>query len=210
MKKILFVLLCCTVFVIGCNKKQQNENQDENFAANEDKVVDNSAANKAVAEEIDKMDIDTIQQNLGKDLDLKSLPQEERTVFVMGYKADLKADKGSNSEAINDYTKILELKENSWTYGKRGVAKSRLGDLEGALADFDKAVSLGDAVSWVYVERAETKWRLNDKQGAIADYEKSLMDEEAWKYEKIAQMKREVGDNAGADVAMQKAKGLSK
>lgn len=210
MKKVLFMVLCCTVFVIGCNKKQQNENQDENFATvNSDKGIDNNTgASKAVLEEIDRMDIDTIQQNV--DEDLKSLPQDERTVFVMGYKADLKTDKGSYPEAINDYTKVLELKENSWTYGKRGVAKSRSGDLEGALADFDKAVSLGDAVSWVYVERAETKWRLNDKQGAIADYEKSLMDEEAWKYEKIAQMKREVGDNAGADAAMQKAKGLSK
>jgi len=215
MKKILFVLFCCTVFVIGCNKKQQNENaQDENFATTnveEDKtVVDNSAANNAVAEEIDRMDINTIQKDIGKDLDIKSLPQEERTVFVMGYKADLKTDKGSYPEAINDYTKILEFKENSWTYGRRGVAKSRIGDLEGASDDFNKSISLGQAVSWVYTERGDIKRKLNDVQGAIADYEKSLVDEEAWKYETIAEMKREIGDNVGADAAMQKAKELNK
>ncbi|MFA7674481.1 MAG: hypothetical protein WCY38_00260 [Endomicrobiia bacterium] len=213
MKKILFVLLCCTVFVVGCNKKQQNENaQDENFATTkveEDKaVVDNSAVKNAVIEEIERIDIDTIQQNI--DEDIKALPADERTVFVMGYKADLKAEKGLFKEAIDDYTKILEFKENSWTYGRRGVAKSRIGDLEGASDDFNKSISLGQAVSWVYTERGDIKRKLNDVQGAIADYEKSLVDEEAWKYETIAEMKREIGDNVGADAAMQKAKELNK
>lgn len=67
----------------------------------------------------------------------------------------------------------------------------------------------GNPVSWIYAERADLKVRLGDKQGAIADYESSLKDEEAWNM-KIAELKRELGDSAGADAALKKAKGLSK
>lgn len=218
MKKILFVLFCCTVFVIGCGKKQNENVQDENFAAadtqqGQEKEVVNPAENIPAADpvalaKIDNISEETVQKDI--DVDLKTFPPEEREVFVMGYKADKKAEQQMYKEAIDDYTKILAIQENPWTYGRRGAAKKAVGDFEGAMADLNKAISFGDPVSWIYTERADLKARLGDKQGAIADYEASLKDEEAWKYEKIAELKKELGDNAGAEAAMKKAKELSK
>lgn len=214
MKKTLFLLLCCTVFVIGCGKKQSENAQDENFSttakqeASADKPADAVVDHSVAIAAIDNMGEEEIQKDF--DDDLKVMPAKEKELFVMGYKADKKVEQKFYKEAIDDYTKILAIKENAWTYGRRGAAKKASGDFEGAMADFNKAVSFGNPVSWIYAERADLKVRLGDKQGAIADYESSLKDEEAWKYEKIAELKRELGDNAGADAALKKAKGLSK
>ncbi|MFA7073718.1 MAG: hypothetical protein WC234_00850 [Endomicrobiaceae bacterium] len=221
MKKILFVLFCCTVFVIGCGKKQEEPVQDEDFAVADtqqqeqetEKEVINPIDNIPPADPVALAKIDNIsEETVQKDIDddLNSFSAQEKEVFIMGYKADKKAEQQMYKEAIDDYTKILAIQENPWTYGRRGTAKKAIGDFAGAMADLDKAISFGDTVSWIYTERADLKARLGDKQGAIADYEASLKDKEAWKYEKIAELKKELGDTAGAEAAMKKAKELGK
>lgn len=48
-------------------------------------------------------------------------------------------------QAIADYSRALELEpENAFTYGNRGLARSRIGDREGAIADFQQAAELFD------------------------------------------------------------------
>ncbi|MDJ1173519.1 tetratricopeptide repeat-containing S1 family peptidase [Roseofilum capinflatum] len=53
------------------------------------------------------------------------------------------AGEGHWQKAIADYSRALELEpENAFTYGNRGLARSRIGDQEGAIADLQQAAEL--------------------------------------------------------------------
>lgn len=55
------------------------------------------------------------------------------------------AGKEEWQDAIADYSQALELEpENAFTYGNRGLARSRLGDRQGAIADLKQAATLFD------------------------------------------------------------------
>ena len=54
-----------------------------------------------------------------------------------------KADLGDKKEAIEDYTKAIEIDpKNASAYHNRGLAKVDLGDEKGALEDYVKAIEL--------------------------------------------------------------------
>ncbi|MDD3052996.1 MAG: hypothetical protein PHG84_01185 [Endomicrobiaceae bacterium] len=113
MKKLLFVLLCCTVFVVGCNKENKVDENDQMESS----------------ESTESMDV------IGDTTDNV---------------ADQSAAEGKNAletekdyaKAVAAFTKSLESKEAAWVYADRGRAKVLLGDKEGALADFSKAIEL--------------------------------------------------------------------
>ena len=54
-----------------------------------------------------------------------------------------KMKNGDFSDAIEDYTKAIELSPSSHSYNNRGDAKKKLGDLDGACSDWKKATNLG-------------------------------------------------------------------
>jgi tetratricopeptide (TPR) repeat protein len=57
---------------------------------------------------------------------------------------------------------------------KRGIAKAKNGDLDGAIADFDRAAELDPKNDAPYYNRAQAKKLKNDAPGAIADYTKAI------------------------------------
>jgi tetratricopeptide (TPR) repeat protein len=59
-------------------------------------------------------------------------------------------------------------------YNNSGLAKQAKGDLDGAIADFNRAIELAPAYSYSYGRRAEAKKRKGDLDGAIADYNKAI------------------------------------
>jgi tetratricopeptide (TPR) repeat protein len=56
----------------------------------------------------------------------------------------------------------------------RGIEKAKDGDLDGALADFNRAIELNPKDDAGYYNRAQAKWLKNDTAGAIADYTKAI------------------------------------
>ena len=56
----------------------------------------------------------------------------------------------------------------------RGIEKAKNGDLDGAIADFDRAAEINPKDDAPYYNRAQAKWQKNDKTGAIADYTKAI------------------------------------
>src|SRR5262249_40495093 len=56
----------------------------------------------------------------------------------------------------------------------RGIEKARKGDLDGAIADFNRAAELNPKDDAPYYNRAQAKGLKNDKAGAIADYSKAI------------------------------------
>ena len=60
------------------------------------------------------------------------------------------------------------------TYNNRGAAKDDLGNYQGAIADYNKAIEINPQYAGAYYNRGNTKYELKDYQGAIADYTKAI------------------------------------
>ena len=56
----------------------------------------------------------------------------------------------------------------------RGIEKARHGDLDGAIADFDRAIKLKPKDDAPYYNRAQARRLKNDTAGAIADYTRAI------------------------------------
>src|SRR6266480_6216532 len=56
----------------------------------------------------------------------------------------------------------------------RGIEKAKNGDLDGAIADFDRAIKLNPKDDAPYYNRAQARRLKNDTAGAIADYTKAI------------------------------------
>jgi tetratricopeptide (TPR) repeat protein len=59
-------------------------------------------------------------------------------------------------------------------YDRRGNAKRKIGDLKGAIADYNVALKINSKYGQSYYNRALAKKESNDPQGAIADYNKAI------------------------------------
>ena len=59
-------------------------------------------------------------------------------------------------------------------YNNIGVAKERLQDYRGAIADYTKAIEINPNYADTYGNRGNAKERLQDYRGAIADYNKAI------------------------------------
>jgi tetratricopeptide (TPR) repeat protein len=56
----------------------------------------------------------------------------------------------------------------------RGIEKGKEGDLDGAIADFSRAIELNLKDDAPYYNRAQAKWLKKDAAGAIADYTRAI------------------------------------
>jgi len=56
----------------------------------------------------------------------------------------------------------------------RGIEKGKEGDLDGAIADFTRAIELNPKDDAPYYNRAQAKWLKKDAAGAIADYTRAI------------------------------------
>ena len=56
----------------------------------------------------------------------------------------------------------------------RGIKKAKNGDLDGAIADFDRAMQLNPKDDAPYYNRAQARRLKNDTAGAIADYTRAI------------------------------------
>jgi tetratricopeptide (TPR) repeat protein len=56
----------------------------------------------------------------------------------------------------------------------RGIEKGKKGDLNGAIADFNRAIELDPKDDGAYYNRAQAKWLKKDSAGAITDYNRAI------------------------------------
>ena len=77
-------------------------------------------------------------------------------------------------KAIDLYTKILEIDSNYVkAYNNRGGIRKKLGDNNGAMADYNKAIDLNPTGFSAYNNRANLKFITGDTQGALDDFSKA-------------------------------------
>lgn len=62
----------------------------------------------------------------------------------------------------------------SWAYGNRGTARRAMGDLDGAIADYSRAIELDPREPKGYYNRGSAKQEKNDLDGAIADFSRAI------------------------------------
>ena len=83
-------------------------------------------------------------------------------------------------EAIDLYSKAIELGKRDYLYAERGQVKKYSRDLNGALEDMNKALKLGKE-SWFYAERGQIKKDLGDLNVAVEDMNEALkLSKERW------------------------------
>src|SRR6266511_3282184 len=92
----------------------------------------------------------------------------------------------------------------------RGIEKAKNGDLDGAIADFDRAIKLNPKDDAPYYNRAQARRLKKDAAGAIADYTRAieLKPDYARAYYNRAMAKQAKGDKAGAEADFKTAEKL--
>ena len=108
-------------------------------------------------------------------------------------------------------TEILRLSSSAEievsTYNNRGVAKYKLGDHNGAIADYDKALEIDPKYTNVYNNRGVAKCKLGDYNGAIEDFDKVLEIDPKYAdaYNNRGLAKNDLGDSESAIADFDKA-----
>jgi Flp pilus assembly protein TadD len=59
-------------------------------------------------------------------------------------------------------------------YNNRGLTKSRKGNLDGALADYNRAIELSPTTAGPYINRGILKKKLGDTKGSSADFSRAV------------------------------------
>lgn len=95
----------------------------------------------------------------------------------------------------------------AWAYNNRGMAKREKGDLDGAIADYNRAIGLNPQNANTYINRGVAKRVKGDFNGAMADYNRAieLNPQNAGAYVHRGEAKRVKGAPDGAIVDFNRA-----
>ena len=165
MKKLLFMLLCCGIFVIGCNNNDEIFEVEEYDVAesgdvnNDTNAIDDNQKNRLEAE----AEKELVGEKEGGDLD-------KANEFANQAKKEMEA--GNFSKAVDLYNEAISVCKNDWLYGDRGRAKYQAKDLEGAVKDLTKAIFYKKR-SIYYLWRSEAYFGLGNIEFANRDVDES-------------------------------------
>lgn len=97
-------------------------------------------------------------------------PNNWRNSMVYYYWGLSKMNDGMALEAIDRYTKAIQLKPGmANAYLNRGYAYNAMGDVKSAIVDYTKTIALDAKKSEAYNSRGWARYETGDKTGAIAD-----------------------------------------
>jgi tetratricopeptide (TPR) repeat protein len=82
----------------------------------------------------------------------------------------------------------------------RGIAKFELGDKQGAILDYNRAITIDPQDAFAYYNRGVAKFELGDKQGAILDFDRviAIDPQDAEAYSNRGAVKLALGNKQGA------------
>ena len=139
--------------------------------------------NEKIPKELKKDILDFIRKfnNIAQDTvynDLIGFIDNEKnydTAESLFYQGNAKFSSEKYEEAIEDYTKAIELNPQlAEAYYNRGLAKSRLGQNEEAIKNYDQAIELNPQLAEAYCNRGIAKNRLREYEEAIKDFNQAI------------------------------------
>lgn len=108
----------------------------------------------------------------------KALELNANYVDALALRAALRSKKGDTAGVLADYNRIIELAPSApgveVVYHNRSMMRLQSKDIDGALDDLNKAVSINPKVAEIYNGRAIARLQKGDSDGALADYEKAI------------------------------------
>jgi tetratricopeptide (TPR) repeat protein len=147
---------------------------------------------------------------------LNSTSKESARQYFQSALAAMNEDK--NQKAIKDFNEAIRLMPDySRAYNLRGFTKRRIGDLKGALDDFNQAIKINK--NWetsklhsAYNNRGKVKGMLGDRLGAIEDFDQAIKiyPDYAEAYKNRGTIKASLGQKQQALSDFQKAASLYK
>jgi tetratricopeptide (TPR) repeat protein len=80
----------------------------------------------------------------------------------------------NDEQALMDFNRIIDLNPKPEYFKNRALLKKRMGNLAGALSDYNRAIMADASDLEAYRQRGEIRARLQDFRGAISDYKDIL------------------------------------
>jgi tetratricopeptide (TPR) repeat protein len=100
--------------------------------------------------------------------------QETRMVWSDKEQRYVEADDNEASDSSPVPAASAAAERSDENFVNRGIEKAKNGDLDGAIADFDRAIKADPKDDAGYFNRAQAKWQKKDTAGAIADYTRAI------------------------------------
>jgi tetratricopeptide (TPR) repeat protein len=108
----------------------------------------------------------------------KALELNANYVDALALRAAVRSRKGDTAGVLADYNKIIELAPSApgmeVVYHNRSMIRLQSKDIDGALDDLNKAVTINPRVAEIYNGRAIARLQKGNSDGALADYEKAI------------------------------------
>lgn len=82
--------------------------------------------------------------------------------------------RGNNREALNYFTRLIQLSPDSINYYNRGIIHYLAGYPQAAIADLNQSVMLDPMMAVSYYLRGNIRYELGDRQGAFQDFQQGL------------------------------------
>lgn len=107
-------------------------------------------------------------------IDLAIAADSTESILLM-IKADILYDAGNFAEAIEQITKYIEHTPDYFGgYYRRGFYKDNIGDIQGAIADYNASIALDSSYAYAYLGRADMYLLKGDSVLAQQDYYKVI------------------------------------
>lgn len=110
-----------------------------------------------------------ISSNEAESVDVAQLTAEEW--FERGFGFGLDDD---TNEAIKCFSEAITLNPSYEAYFNRGIIRREIGDLVGAIEDYDLAIRINPTQSEIYNNRGNARRDKGDLQGAMSDYNEAI------------------------------------
>ena len=107
----------------------------------------------------------------------KGIKRNKRSALLFWRRGKIYHRKGNYDLAIKDYSKSIEIDSlfnTGYAFWDRANSKENLKDIEGALEDYDKAISINPKKSNFLSYRGILKYRLEDYEGSLRDLDSAV------------------------------------
>lgn len=117
---------------------------------------------------------DTSSKSLGVTASTRSKPIDPKLILILSERAAIFISKGNYAAALDALDSVLSVNPGlPQAWFNRGVARCSLGDTNGALIDFTRAVEVDPKMAKAYYERGRLKEKIN-AIGAYVDFAKAI------------------------------------